>query len=145
MVTNNLDPNRTAYTISIDAADGVTTGISAQDRSLTCRRLADPKAGKDSFRRPGHVIPLQAREGGVRVRAGHTEATVELCQLAGLPPVGVIGEMIEDGPEIEGKAEMGDGYGMMRRDGCLAFARKYGLCCVTIEDLIAHLEGISQR
>lgn len=141
MVTHNLDPNRTAYTITIDAADGVTTGIGAHDRSLTCRLLADGKATKDTFRRPGHIVPLQAREGGVRVRPGHTEATVDFCQLAGLPAVGVIGELVEDGEDIPNKAEMSGSYGMMRKDGCLAFAKKFGLCCVTIEDLVRHLES----
>ncbi|EMC98369.1 hypothetical protein BAUCODRAFT_32403 [Baudoinia panamericana UAMH 10762] len=141
MVSENADPNRTAYTITIDASEEVTTGISAQDRSTTCRRLADPTATKESFRRPGHVVPLQAREGGVRVRAGHTEAAVDLCRLAGKQPVGVIAELVEDGEETQGIAEMSGGFGMMRRDGCLAFARRYGLKVITIEDLIRHLEG----
>ncbi|SMR48963.1 unnamed protein product [Zymoseptoria tritici ST99CH_1E4] len=141
MVTHNSDPNRTAYTITIDAADGVTTGISAQDRSLTCRRLADPKVQKETFRRPGHIVPLQAREGGVRVRGGHTEAGVDLCLLAGKQPVSVIAEMVQDGEEVEGKAEVAGDFGMMRRDGCLAFARRYGLKVITIEDLIRHLEA----
>jgi 3,4-dihydroxy 2-butanone 4-phosphate synthase len=141
MVGQNADPNRTAYTITIDAAEGVTTGISAQDRSLTCRKLADPAAVKETFRRPGHVVPLQAREGGVRARAGHTEAAVDFCRLAGKEQVGVIAELVEDGEEVTGQAEMNGGYGMMRRDGCLAFARKYGLKVVTIEDLIQYLEG----
>ncbi|KAK4897092.1 3,4-dihydroxy 2-butanone 4-phosphate synthase [Elasticomyces elasticus] len=141
MVSQNLDPNRTAYTITIDATEDVTTGISAQDRSTTCMKLADPKATKETFRRPGHVVPLQAREGGVRARAGHTEAAVDLCRLAGKEPVGVIAEIVEDGEAVEGKAEMTGGFGMMRRDGCLAFARRYGLRAITIEDLIRHLEG----
>jgi 3,4-dihydroxy 2-butanone 4-phosphate synthase len=141
MVTHNLDPNRTAYTITIDAAEGVTTGISAHDRSLTCRRLADPKVQKETFRRPGHIVPLQAREGGVRVRGGHTEAGVDLCLLAGKQPVSVIAEMVQDGEEVEGKAELAGDFGMMRRDGCLAFARRYGLKVITIEDLIRHLEA----
>lgn len=141
MVTHNLDPNRTAYTITIDAAEGVTTGISAQDRSLTCRKLADPQVQKDTFRRPGHVVPLQAREGGVRVRPGHTEAGVDFCLLAGKEPVAVIAEMVSDGDVVEGKAELSGDFGMMRRDGCLAFARRYGLKAVTIEDLIRYLEA----
>lgn len=139
MVAHNTDPNRTAYTITIDAAEGVTTGISATDRSLTCRRLADPQAQKESFRRPGHVVPLQAREGGVRARSGHTEAAVELCVLAGKAPVGVIAELVEESEEIVGQAEMA-AVGMMRRDGCLAFGKKYGLKVVTIEDLVRHLD-----
>ncbi|KAI5356787.1 Putative 3,4-dihydroxy-2-butanone 4-phosphate synthase, RibB [Septoria linicola] len=145
MVTHNSDPNRTAYTITIDAAEGVTTGISAQDRSLTCQKLADPAVQKDWFRRPGHIVPLQAREGGVRVRAGHTEAAVDFCKLAGKEPVAVIAEMVEDGEDVLGKAEMSGGFGMMRRDGCLAFARRHGLKVVTIEDLIKHLEGVEAK
>ncbi|KAK3707921.1 3,4-dihydroxy 2-butanone 4-phosphate synthase [Vermiconidia calcicola] len=145
MVTHNLDPNRTAYTITIDAMEGVTTGISAQDRSLTCQKLADPKVRKDTFRRPGHIVPLQAREGGVRSRAGHTEATMDFCQLAGKAPVGVLAELVEDGEEVEGQAEMTGEFGMMRRDGCLAFAKKYGLKVVTIEDLIRYLEDLRSK
>jgi 3,4-dihydroxy 2-butanone 4-phosphate synthase len=145
MVTHNLDPNRTAYTITIDAADGVTTGISAQDRSWTCRRLADPAVHKDWFRRPGHIVPLQARDGGVRTRAGHTEAAVDFCRLAGKEPVAVIAEMVEDGDTVQGKAEMSGAFGMMRRDGCLAFARRHGLKAVTIEDLIKHVEKAGEK
>ncbi|KAK5119718.1 hypothetical protein LTR85_007294 [Meristemomyces frigidus] len=141
MVGQNADPNRTAYTITIDASEGVTTGISALDRSLTCRKLADPQAQRDTFRRPGHVVPLQAREGGVRARAGHTEAAVDFCKLAGKEPVGVIAELVEDGEEVQGRAEMAGGHGMMQRDGCLAFARRYGLKVVTIEDLVRYLEN----
>ncbi len=145
MVNHNADPNRTAYTITIDAAEGVTTGISAQDRSLTCRKLADSKVRKETFRRPGHIVPLQAREGGVRTRAGHTEATVEFCLLAGKAPVGVLAELVEDGEEVQGQAEREGHFGMMRRDGCLAFARKYGLKVVTIEDLIRYLEDVRTK
>jgi 3,4-dihydroxy 2-butanone 4-phosphate synthase len=145
MVNNNTDPNRTAYTITIDAAEGTSTGISAQDRSLTCTRLADPKVRRETFRRPGHIVPLQAREGGVRTRAGHTEAAVEFCLLSGKEPVGVLAELVEDGEVVEGCAEMAGGFGMMRRDGCLAFAKKYGLKVVTIEDLSRFVEGMSRR
>lgn len=140
MVGHNLDPNRTAYTITIDAAEGVTTGISALDRSLTCRKLADPSARKETFRRPGHIVPLQAREGGVRVRGGHTEAAVDFCKLAGKEPVGAIAELVEDGEEVQGQAELAGNFGMMRGEGCVAFARRYGLRIVTIEDLIRFLE-----
>ncbi|GAB1727503.1 3,4-dihydroxy-2-butanone 4-phosphate synthase [Hortaea werneckii] len=139
MVGQNTDPNRTAYTITIDAADGVTTGISAQDRSWTCRMLADPKAQRDMFRRPGHVVPLQAREGGVRARAGHTEAAIDFCKMAGKEPVGVIAELVSDGEDVAGKAEMAGGFGMMKRDECLSFARRFGLKVVTIEDMARHL------
>ena len=140
MVAENTDPNRTAYTITIDAADDVTTGISARDRSVTCRRLAEEGTTKLSFRRPGHVVPLQAREGGVRARAGHTEAAVDFCRLAGKAEVGVIAEVVDAGEEVEGVAELKEGDGMMRRDACLAFARKYGILTVTIEDLVKYLE-----
>ena len=145
MVTTNTDPNRTAYTITIDANEGVTTGISAQDRSLTCTRLADPKARKETFRRPGHIVPLQAREGGVRTRAGHTEAAIDLCRLAGKAPIGVLAEIVDDGEEVEGSAEREGGFGMMRGDACLAFAKRYGLKAITIEDLIRYLDGIGGR
>lgn len=140
MVGHNMDPNRTAYTVTIDAAQGVTTGISAQDRSRTCRALADPEVQREAFRRPGHVVPLQAREGGVRARPGHTEAAGEFCRLAGKEPVGVLAELVEDGEEVDGVAEMKGGFGMMRRDGCLAFARRFGLRVVTIEDLVRYLD-----
>ncbi|KAL8707124.1 MAG: hypothetical protein Q9220_007787 [cf. Caloplaca sp. 1 TL-2023] len=140
MVKANADPNRTAYTVSIDASDpSITTGISAHDRALTCRQLAAPNALTSSFRRPGHVFPLRARAGGIRERKGHTEAAVEFCRLAGRAPVGVICELVEDGEEVVGKAERKEG-GMMRRDGCLKFGKKFGLKVCTIEDLIEHVE-----
>ncbi|KAF2642536.1 3,4-dihydroxy-2-butanone 4-phosphate synthase-like protein [Massarina eburnea CBS 473.64] len=140
MVADNADPNQTAYAVSIDAAhESVSTGISAHDRSLTCRMLADPKARAENFRRPGHVLPLQAREGGVRVRRGHTEAAVDLCRLAGKGDVGVICELITDGVEVPGKAEL-EGGGMMRRDECLAFGKKWGIRVCTIEDLVTYIE-----
>jgi 3,4-dihydroxy 2-butanone 4-phosphate synthase len=141
MVDSNEDPNRTAYTISIDANDASTsTGISAHDRSLTCRTLADAKAGPENLRRPGHVFPLRAREGGVRERPGHTEAAVEFCRLAGKPPVGVICEIVEDGEEVVGEAVRRE-PGMLRRDGCLAFGKKWGLRVCTIEALVEYVEG----
>lgn len=140
MVTSNEDPNRTAYTISIDAnSPETTTGISASDRALTCRLLADKSSTSSTFRRPGHVFPLRAKEGGVRERTGHTEAAVEFCRLAGKAPVGVISEIVEDGEEIEGKAERRE-PGMMRRDGCLAFGKEWGLKVCTIEDLVGYME-----
>jgi len=96
MVTRNEDPRGTAYTISVDAREGVTTGISAADRARTVNLLADPATEASELVRPGHVFPLRAREGGVLVRAGHTEAAVDLCRLAGLSPVGVIAELVHD-------------------------------------------------
>ena len=140
MVTENADPNRTAYAVSIDAEHpSISTGISAHDRSLTCRMLADPTAKASQFRRPGHVLPLQAREGGVRVRRGHTEAAVDLCRLAGKAPVGVICELITDGEVVAGQAELSGG-GMMRRDECLAFGKEWGIRVCTIEDLVRYIE-----
>jgi 3,4-dihydroxy 2-butanone 4-phosphate synthase len=140
MVTTNQDPKGTAYTISVDGVDSsITTGISAHDRALTCRTLASPKASAVSFRRPGHIIPLQARAGGVIERPGHTEAAVDFCRLAGKSPVGVIGEMVEDGEVVPGVAEFSE-PGMMRRDACLDFGRKWGLKVCTIEDLVHYIQ-----
>ncbi|MFP5021853.1 3,4-dihydroxy-2-butanone-4-phosphate synthase [Pseudonocardia phyllosphaerae] len=101
MVQHNADPLGTAYTVSVDAATGIGTGISARDRARTARVLADPASVARDLTRPGHVLPLRARPGGVVERAGHTEAAVDLCRLAGLPPVGVIAEVVT-GPEIAG-------------------------------------------
>ncbi|KAB8295917.1 hypothetical protein EYC80_008737 [Monilinia laxa] len=141
MVDSNEDPNRTAYTVSIDAKHpSVTTGISAHDRALACRTLADPEAGPESLRRPGHVFPLRSREGGVRERPGHTEAAVEFCRLAGKPLVGVICEIVDDGEEVAGEAIRKE-PGMLRRDGCLAFGKKWGLKVCTIEALVEYVEG----
>ncbi|MDF2091829.1 bifunctional 3,4-dihydroxy-2-butanone-4-phosphate synthase/GTP cyclohydrolase II [Knoellia sp. 3-2P3] len=125
MVPDNRDPLRTAYTVTVDAAEGVTTGISAADRAHTVRTLADPASTADSLTRPGHVVPLRAREGGVLVRPGHTEATVDLCRLAGLAPVGAIGELVND-----------DGT-MMRLPGVLALGEEHDLPVITIEQLAA--------
>jgi 3,4-dihydroxy 2-butanone 4-phosphate synthase len=141
MVTTNQDPKGTAYTVSIDSIDdSVTTGISAHDRALTCRTLASPKVSATSFRRPGHIIPLKARDGGVLERPGHTEAAVDFCRLAGKTAAGVIGELVEDGEIVPGVAEMKE-PGMMRRDACLEFGKKWGLKVCTIEDLIEYLEN----
>ncbi|KAI0113155.1 3,4-dihydroxy-2-butanone 4-phosphate synthase [Daldinia grandis] len=140
MVENSEDPRGTAYTISIDAADpSVTTGISAHDRALTVRHLADPKSTAASFRRPGHVFPLRARPGGVRARRGHTEAGVDFCRLAGKSEVAAICEIVEDGEEVAGRA-VRESPGMMRGEGCIAFARRWGLKVCTIEDLVDYIE-----
>jgi len=140
MVTSNEDPNRTAYTVSVDASlPEVTTGISAHDRALTCRTLASKTATKDNLRRPGHIFPLRAKEGGVRERIGHTEAAVEFCRLAGKPQVAAISEMVEDVAPVAGQTLIPD-TGMMRRDGCLAFGKKWGLKVCTIEDLVVYVE-----
>ncbi|GAA5015783.1 bifunctional 3,4-dihydroxy-2-butanone-4-phosphate synthase/GTP cyclohydrolase II [Terrabacter aeriphilus] len=124
MVSENRDPLRTAYTVSVDAASGVTTGISAADRLRTVQVLADPGATPADLIRPGHVLPLRARHGGVLTRPGHTEAAVDLVRLAGLSPVGVIGELVHD-----------DGT-MMRLDAVVELGREFDLPVVTIEQLI---------
>lgn len=134
------DPRGTAYTISVDAADpSVTTGISAHDRALVCRVLADPRSTPSSLCKPGHVLPLRARPGGVRIRPGHTEAGVDLARLAGRGDTAVICELVDDGEEVPGRAER-RGAGMMRGEQCIAFARRYGLKVCTIADLVAYLE-----
>ncbi|RAL07423.1 3,4-dihydroxy-2-butanone-4-phosphate synthase RIB3 [Aspergillus homomorphus CBS 101889] len=141
MVLENADPKGTAYTVSIDSSDpSVTTGISAQDRALACRTLASPTARVDDFRRPGHIIPLQARSGGVRERKGHTEAAVEFCRLTGKVQAGVIAELVEDGELVDGVPEIRGNNGMMRRDGCLRFGKKWGIKVCTIEDLVEYVE-----
>jgi len=143
MVVDNEDPNRTAYTISIDSNDpSVTTGISAHDRALTCQTLASPKVHAGSFRRPGHIFPLRARDGGVLERTGHTEAAVEFCRLAGKAPAAVICEMVEDGEQVPGRTERTE-PGMMRRDACLEFGRQWGLKVCTIEDLVEYVQDES--
>ncbi|AZS44665.1 Riboflavin biosynthesis protein RibBA [Microbacterium oleivorans] len=129
MVEVNQDARGTAYTVSVDAAEGVTTGISASDRARTVNVLADPNSVPSSLIRPGHVLPLRAVDGGIRERAGHTEAAVELMQLAGLQPVGVIGEVVAD-----------DGS-MMRMPGLLEMGEREGIPVITIEQLIAHLNA----
>lgn len=145
MVVENTDPNRTAYTVSIDASDAsITTGISAHDRALTCRTLASASSTPSSFRRPGHVLPLRAREGGIKQRQGHTEAAVEFCKLANKQPVGVICELVEDGEEVEGQALRNEG-GMMRRDSCLRFGERWGLKVCTIEDLVDYVNRVDTK
>jgi len=125
MVADNRDPRLTAYTVTVDAAHGVTTGISAADRAHTIRTLAQEGSIPSDFNRPGHVVPLRARNGGVLVRGGHTEAAVDLCRLAGLAPVGAIGELVHD-----------DGS-MMRLPAVLALGAEFSLPVITIAALIA--------
>ncbi|MBN9210141.1 MAG: bifunctional 3,4-dihydroxy-2-butanone 4-phosphate synthase/GTP cyclohydrolase II [Microbacterium sp. 71-36] len=127
MVEVNQDARGTAYTVSVDAASGVTTGISAADRAHTLNVLADPESVPSSLIRPGHVLPLRAVDGGVRERAGHTEAAVDFMRLAGLEPVGAIAEVVaEDGS-------------MMRLPGLIELGERDGVPVVTIEQLIAYL------
>ncbi|NGO77074.1 bifunctional 3,4-dihydroxy-2-butanone-4-phosphate synthase/GTP cyclohydrolase II [Streptomyces sp. YC504] len=128
MVADNTESMKTAFTVSVDAsgAHGVTTGISAWDRATTLRLLASGTTEPEDFVRPGHIFPLRAREGGVLVRNGHTEAAVDLARLAGLRPAGAIVEIAgEDGS-------------MLRLPELVPFARKHGLTIISIEDLIAY-------
>lgn len=126
MTNDNKDPHGTNYTISVDAANRFSTGVSAQDRANTANVLADPLSTPESLIRPGHMIPLRANPQGVLGRAGHTEAAVDLMKLAGLSPVGVIGEMVsEDGT-------------MMRLPELLLVGQKEGLPVITVEQLVKH-------
>jgi 3,4-dihydroxy 2-butanone 4-phosphate synthase/GTP cyclohydrolase II len=122
----NASRLQTAFTVSIEARDGVTTGISASDRARTVSVAIDPTKGPDEIVSPGHIFPLMARDGGVLVRTGHTEAAVDIARLAGLNPSGVICEIMND-----------DGT-MARRDDLIAFAQFHGLKIATIADLIAY-------
>jgi len=126
MTPHNRDRMRTAYTISVDARDGVSTGISAADRAHTARVLADSATEPWELTRPGHVFPLRYREGGVLVRRGHTEAAVDLARLAGLTPAGVLVEIVND-----------DGT-MKRSPELRAFADDHGLAMISIDDLVRY-------
>jgi len=126
MVADNDSAHTTAFTVSVDFKHGTTTGISADDRTLTVRNLANGNVGASDFVRPGHIFPLIAREGGVLMRSGHTEAAVDLCKLAGLPPVGVISELVNDDGTVK------------RGPQVAAFAEKHGLKQVSVADLIAY-------
>lgn len=129
MVPSNDAPLGTAFTVTVDVRHGLTTGISAEQRSNTVRALANNNMGAADFVRPGHVFPLIAKDGGVLMRSGHTEAAVDLCKLAGLPPVGVICELANDdgtvmkGPQID------------------VFAEKHGLKRISVADLIAYRQA----
>jgi 3,4-dihydroxy 2-butanone 4-phosphate synthase/GTP cyclohydrolase II len=126
MPQHNASRLQTAFTVSIEAREGVTTGISAADRARTIAVATDPTKGPQDLVTPGHIFPLAAREGGVLVRAGHTEAAVDIARLAGLAPAGVICEIMND-----------DGT-MARRGDLIAFAQYHGLKIATIADLIAY-------
>lgn len=130
MSATRSDRHGTAYTITVDFKEGTTTGISAHDRALTARKLADPATKAEDFMRPGHLIPLRAVDGGVVKRPGHTEAGVDLSRLAGFSPAAVICEIVRDE----------DGL-MARRDDCLAFAQKHNLLAITIDDLISFVSS----
>jgi 3,4-dihydroxy 2-butanone 4-phosphate synthase / GTP cyclohydrolase II len=129
MVPLNSESQRTAFAVSVDLARGTTTGVSSADRAATIRALAGADAAPADFARPGHIFPLRARGGGVLVRAGHTEAAVDLCRLAGLAPVGVLCEIMND-----------DGT-MARRPQLQEFARRHSLRLGTIAELIRHRLG----
>ncbi|KAF8517889.1 3,4-dihydroxy-2-butanone 4-phosphate synthase [Hysterangium stoloniferum] len=148
MVKNNQDRHRTAYAVTVDYKQGTTTGISAHDRALTARKLAHypltphqngthaesvpngvaSPPTPDSFSRPGHLVPLRARSGGILTRKGHTEAALDLCVLTSLPPAGILCELVND--DVEGS--------MARRDDCRAFADRWGLKMITIDQLIRY-------
>lgn len=126
MVAENDAPLGTAFTVSVDVRHGLTTGISAEERCNTVRALANDNSGAADFVRPGHVFPLIARQGGVLMRSGHTEACVDLCRLAGLPPVGVLAELMNDDGSV------------MRGPGVAAFAQTHKLTHISVAELIAY-------
>jgi len=129
MVSENDAPLATAFTVSVDVRKGLTTGISAEERANTVRALADPKAQPDDFVRPGHIFPLIAREGGVLIRTGHTEAAVDLSRLAGLSPVSLISEIVNDDGSIQHGEQL------------QTFAKEHNLKLVSIDDLIAYRQS----
>jgi 3,4-dihydroxy 2-butanone 4-phosphate synthase/GTP cyclohydrolase II len=129
MVSKNEAPLGTAFTVSVDVRHGLTTGISAEERCNTVRALANGNSGASDFVRPGHVFPLVARQGGVLIRSGHTEACVDLCRLAGLPPVGVLSELMNDNGSV------------MRGPEVTAFAQKHKLVQVSISEMIAYRQS----
>jgi 3,4-dihydroxy 2-butanone 4-phosphate synthase/GTP cyclohydrolase II len=129
MTNHNADPHGTNYTITVDATNRISTGVSAEDRANTSHVLADPNSTPASLIRPGHMMPLRAHAGGVLARAGHTEATVDLLKMAGMNPVGVIGEIVaEDGS-------------MMRLPGLVELGAEFGLPVITIEMMQEHLRA----
>src|SRR2546429_8638273 len=132
MVAQNREKHKTDFTVSVDAARGVTTGISAYDRATTILAIANPKSSPDDLNQPGHVFPLRAKDGGVLRRAGHTEAAVDLAGMAGLQPAGVLCEILHD-----------DGT-MARLPELMEFRNKHGLRICTIQSLIAH-RRVSQK
>ena len=126
MVRDNDAPLRTAFTVSVDYREGLTTGISADERTNTVRALANGNVVAEDFVRPGHVFPLIAREGGVLMRSGHTEAATDLAGLAGLPPVGLLAELVNDDGSVKRLPEL------------VAFSKEHGLKIISIADLIAY-------
>ncbi|MFL1020443.1 3,4-dihydroxy-2-butanone-4-phosphate synthase [Vibrio parahaemolyticus] len=126
MVVNNNSANQTAFTVSIEAKVGVTTGVSAADRVTTIKTAANPHAKPEDLARPGHVFPLRARPGGVMTRRGHTEGTIDLMQMAGLQPAGVLCEVTNP-----------DGT-MAKAPEIVAFGRLHNMPVLTIEDMVAY-------
>jgi 3,4-dihydroxy 2-butanone 4-phosphate synthase/GTP cyclohydrolase II len=126
MVSDNDAPLQTAFTVSVDYHAGLTTGISAEERTATLRALANDNVAAEDFVRPGHVFPLIAKKGGVLTRSGHTEAAVDLASLAGHPPVGVVAELVNDDGSVK------------RLPQLLLFAEEHGLKLVSIADIIAY-------
>lgn len=131
MSSTRSDRHGTAYTITCDFKEGTTTGISAHDRALTTRKLADPNVEPADFLKPGHVLPLRAVDDGILARQGHTEAGVDLCKLSGLNPAAVICEIVRDE----------DGL-MARRDDCLKFAKTHSIMAITIEQLVNYKRSL---
>lgn len=133
MVENNTSQNQTAFTVTIEAAKGVTTGVSAADRTTTIHTAIADNAVPADINRPGHVFPLRGREGGVLARRGHTEASIDLATMAGFKPAGVLCELTnEDGS-------------MARTPDVVAFGREHGLTVVTIEDLVNYREQMAKK
>ncbi|MBI5689104.1 MAG: 3,4-dihydroxy-2-butanone-4-phosphate synthase [Verrucomicrobia bacterium] len=126
MVARNRESHRTDFTVSVDAAEGISTGISAYDRTLTIRLLANPATRPEQLVQPGHVFPLRARPGGVLERAGHTEAAVDLVTLAGLAPIGVLCELVNDDGTVQRLPQLQE------------FARRFGLRMISIAALIEY-------
>jgi 3,4-dihydroxy 2-butanone 4-phosphate synthase/GTP cyclohydrolase II len=129
MVSKNDAPLGTAFTVTVDVKHGLTTGISAEERTNTVRALANGNSGASDFVRPGHVFPLIARDGGVLMRSGHTEACTDLCRLANLPPVGVLSELMNDDGTVK------------RGPAVAAFAQKHRLAQISIAELIAYRQS----
>ena len=127
MVEHNTEAQRTAFLVTVDVRKGTTTGISAMDRAATVRALVDPTTRPDDLARPGHIVPLEARDGGVLKRAGHTEATVDLARMAGLYPAGILCEIVDDKK-----------MGMARQPELKAFAEEHGLLMISIAEMIRY-------
>ncbi|EGR2325024.1 TPA: 3,4-dihydroxy-2-butanone-4-phosphate synthase [Vibrio diabolicus] len=133
MVVNNNSANQTAFTVSIEAKVGVTTGVSAADRVTTIKTAANPHAKPEDLARPGHVFPLRARPGGVMTRRGHTEGTIDLMQMAGLQPAGVLCEVTNP-----------DGT-MAKAPEIVAFGRLHNMPVLTIEDMVMYLNQLELK